>query len=188
MRTPWQSCCWLSARHVTCPSVQPSPLSPLSHDGHNGQECCWQMAAVRRRVKTAGDIEWIQLQPCYRVAPRAGVLGLPWEPLYQGLVSVFQSHFVASLNPISRLTLIILNTYLRKIVKLVTASKRKIPTKHVIWPKIHLYCLLLIHGKRASFDRCWGRIAAFADWMFISIIWNCNFTIIMSKLLIAELS
>ena len=40
VRTPWQSCCWLSARHVTCPSVQPSPLSPLSHDGHNGQECC----------------------------------------------------------------------------------------------------------------------------------------------------
>ena len=75
VRTPWQSCCWLSARHVTCPSVQPSPLSPLSRDGHNGQECCWQMAAVRRRVKTAGDIEWIQLQPCYRVAPRAGVLG-----------------------------------------------------------------------------------------------------------------
>ena len=40
VRTPWQSYCWLSAHHVTCPSVQPSPLSPLSHDGHNGQECC----------------------------------------------------------------------------------------------------------------------------------------------------
>ena len=38
VRTPWQSCCWLSARHVTCPSVQPSPLSPLSHDGHNAMD------------------------------------------------------------------------------------------------------------------------------------------------------
>ena len=56
----------------------------------------------------------VQLQPCHRhrVAPRAGVLGarLPWELLDQGLVSVFQSHFVASLNPISRLTLIVMNT------------------------------------------------------------------------------
>ena len=88
----------------------------------------------------------VQLQPCHRhrVAPRAGVLGarLPWELLDQGLVSVFQSHFVASLNPISRLTLIVMNTkfqltkftwmqYFRKIVKLVAASKLKIATKHV---------------------------------------------------------